>query len=93
MGQDIDDLRKLHAECAALASGEKRPGRVQIGVCPTVVGDAWCGTQLTASTGSHRIHCGSCGARWETLGEWRELRAAQEAVAEEQRRQQEKVAA
>ena len=87
VGQDIDDLRRLHAECAALVSGEKRPGRVQIGVCPTVVDDGWCGTQLTASTDSHRIHCGSCGARWETLGEWRELRAAQEAVLVEQAEQ------
>jgi hypothetical protein len=42
---------------------------------------------LTASTGSHRIHCGSCGNRWETLGEWRELRAAQEAVLVEQAEQ------
>ncbi|MEV4784011.1 hypothetical protein AB0K53_00905 [Streptomyces tuirus] len=80
VGQDIDDLRRLHAECAALVSGEKRPGRVQIGACPVVLDDGWCGTQLTASTGSHRIHCGGCGARWETLGEWRELRAAQERV-------------
>jgi hypothetical protein len=80
VGQDIDDLRRLHAECVALVSGEKRPGRVQIGACPTVVEDGWCGAQLTASTGSHRIHCGGCGARWETLGEWRELRAAQERV-------------
>ncbi|WP_055693401.1 hypothetical protein [Streptomyces prasinopilosus] len=84
VGQDIDDLCKLHSECAALASGEKRPGRVQIGACPTVVGDGWCGTQLTASTGSHRVHCGGCGGRWETLGEWRELRAAQDAVTVEQ---------
>ena len=87
VGQDIDDLRRLHAECAALVSGEKRPGRVQIGACPSAVDDGWCGTQLTASTGSHRIHCGSCGARWETLGEWRELRAAQEAVLVEQAKQ------
>lgn len=83
VGQDIDDLRRLHAECAALVSGEKRPGRVQIGACPVAVDDGWCGTQLTASTGSHRIHCGGCGARWETLGEWRELRAAQERVLAE----------
>jgi hypothetical protein len=83
VGQDIDDLRRLHAECAALVSGEKRPGRVQIGVCPNVVDGGWCGAQLTASTGSHRIHCSGCGARWETLGEWRELRAAQEQVLAE----------
>lgn len=83
VGQDIDDLRKLHAECVALASGEKRPGRVPIGVCPNPVGDGWCGAQLTASTGSHRVHCGNCGARWDGLGEWRELRAAQEAAAQQ----------
>lgn len=94
VGQDIDELRKLHAECAALTSGEKRPGRVQIGLCPSPVGDGYCGAQLTASTGSHRVHCGTCGARWETLGEWRDLRAAQDAVAEQQRQpQQEEVAA
>jgi hypothetical protein len=84
VGQDIDELRKLHAECTALASGEKRPGRVQIGYCPTPVGDGHCGAQLTASTGSHRVHCHACGARWDGLGEWRELRAAQEAVLAEQ---------
>lgn len=83
VGQDIDDLRALHAECTALAAGDKRPGRVQIGACPVRVDDGWCGTQLTASTGSHRVHCGGCGGRWDGLGEWRELRAAQEAVAAE----------
>ncbi|MCX4816737.1 hypothetical protein OG601_47315 [Streptomyces sp. NBC_01239] len=87
VGQDIDDLRRLHAECAALAAGEKRPGRVQIGACPVRLDDGWCGTALTASTGSHRVHCGGCKARWEGLGEWRELRAAQEAVTAEQARQ------
>lgn len=83
VGQDIDDLRRLHAECSALASNEKRPGRVQIGVCPVRVDDGWCGTPLTASTGSHRVHCGGCGARWDGLGEWRDLRAAQERVLAE----------
>ncbi|WP_328336761.1 hypothetical protein [Streptomyces violaceus] len=84
VGQDIDDLRKLHGECAALAAGEKRPGRVAIGLCPVRLDDGWCGTALTASTASHRVHCGSCGARWDGLGEWRELRATQEAVTAEQ---------
>ncbi|MFD7705676.1 hypothetical protein [Streptomyces sp. NPDC059786] len=88
VGQDIDDLRRLHGECVALASGEKRPGRVGIGLCPAVVGDDWCNARLTASTASHRVHCGRCGARWDGLGEWRELRAAQEAVAAEEERQQ-----
>lgn len=84
VGQDIDDLRKLHAECVALAAGEKRPGRVQIGVCPARYDDgSLCGQHLTASTGSHRVRCGGCGARWDGLGEWRDLRAAQEAVLAE----------
>lgn len=89
VGQDIDDLRRLHGECAALAAGEKRPGRVQIGACPVHVDDGWCGTALTASTGSHRVHCAGCGARWDGLGEWRDLRAAQEAVLAELAAQQE----
>lgn len=84
VGQDIDDLQRLHGECAALAAGEKRPGRVQIGVCPVRLEHGPCGTVLTASTASHRVHCGGCNARWDGLGEWRELRAAQEVVAMEQ---------
>lgn len=83
VGQDIDDLRRLHAECTALVNDERRPGRVQIGNCPVRVDDGWCWTPLTARADSHRIHCGACGARWETLGEWRELRAGQERVLAE----------
>jgi hypothetical protein len=83
VGQDIDDLRKLHGEMKALAAGERRPGSVKIGVCPVRVDDVNCGTVLTARADSHRVHCGSCGRRWETLGEWRELRAAQDAVGAE----------
>lgn len=83
VGQDIDDLRRLHAECTALALDERRPGRVQIGNCPVRTDDGWCWTPLTARADSHRIHCGNCGGRWETLGEWRDLRAAQEAVLAE----------
>ncbi|NED31089.1 hypothetical protein [Streptomyces sp. SID8499] len=94
VGQDIEEIRRLHAECAALVAGERRPGRVQIGCCPVRGEGGYCGTQLTATAASHRVRCGGCGARWETLGEWRELRAAQDAVAAEQRRQkQEEVAA
>ncbi|WP_372344722.1 hypothetical protein [Streptomyces sp. KL116D] len=85
VGQDIAELRKLHGEMTALASGEKRPGRVPTGLCPAPVGDGYCGSQLTASTNSHRIRCKTCGAAWETLGEWRTLRAAQEAVEDERR--------
>jgi hypothetical protein len=80
VGQDIEDLRRLHAECTAVVADERRPGRVGIGRCPTMYDDGPCGADLTASAGSHRIRCGSCGARWETLGEWRVLRQAQENV-------------
>ncbi len=84
VGQDIDDLRRLHSECTAIVNGERKPGRVAIGFCPVLVDDGLCGQQLTASAASHRVHCSGCGSRWETLGEWRELRAAQDAVATEQ---------
>lgn len=80
VGQDIEDLRRLHAECAAVVADERKPGRVSIGRCPTMYDDGPCGAELTASAGSHRIRCGSCGSRWETLGEWRVLRQAQEDV-------------
>lgn len=94
VGQDVDDLRRLHAECTAVATDTRRPGRVQIGSCPTPTNDGYCGAPLTASAASHRIHCGDCGARWETLGEWRELRAAQEvAVTEAERQRHEGMAA
>lgn len=83
VGQDIDDLRRLHAECTALVNDERRPGRVQIGNCPTAVDDRVCWTPLTARADSHRIHCGACDSRWETLAEWRQLRVAQEAVLAE----------
>lgn len=94
VGQDIDGLRRLHGEMKALADGERRAGRVQIGTCPIRLDDGPCGTALTASADSHRVRCGSCGTRWETLGEWRDLRAAQDAVlAEAERLQQETAAA
>lgn len=83
VGQDIDDLRRLHGECTALVNDERRPGRVQIGNCPVRLSGALCWAPLTARADSHRVHCGSCGTRWETLGEWRDLRAAQEAVLAE----------
>ena len=34
VGQDIDDLRRLHGECTAIVNDERKPGRVQIGACP-----------------------------------------------------------
>jgi hypothetical protein len=83
VGQDIDDLRKLHGECTAIINDERKPGRVAIGQCPARIDDRLCGQQLTATAASHRVRCGACGTRWETLGEWRQLRAAQEQVLAE----------
>jgi hypothetical protein len=83
VGQDIDDLRRLHGEMKAIVDDERRPGRVQIGNCPVQLDDGPCWTPLTASAASHRVRCGGCNTRWETIGEWRELRAAQEAVLAE----------
>lgn len=83
VADDIEELRRLHGEMKALVDDERRPGRVQIGNCPMVVEGRVCWTPLTARADSHRIGCGACGARWETLGEWRELRAAQERVLAE----------
>lgn len=83
VADDIEELRRLHGECMALVADERRPGRVQIGNCPVLVGDEVCWQPLTARADSHRVHCGTCGGRWETLGEWRDLRAAQERVLAE----------
>src|SRR4051812_34832490 len=83
VADDIEELRRLHREMKALVDDERRPGRVQIGNCPTVVEGRPCWTPLTARADSHRIGCPACGARWETLGEWRDLRAGQERVLAE----------
>lgn len=81
IGQDINDLRRLHAQCTALISNEPRTGRVPVGICPARIDTGPCGTPLTASTGSHHVRCETCGTRWDGMGEWRNLRAAQEAAA------------
>lgn len=84
VGQDIDDIRRLHAECVAVVANEHRPGRVNIGRCPARGDDGTlCRADLTATASSHRVHCGACGARWETLGEWKQLREQQDAVLRE----------
>jgi len=83
VGADIDVLRRLHGEMTALVNDERRPGRVQIGNCPVRVEDEPCWAPLTARADSHRVRCDGCGTRWETLGEWRNLRAAQERVLAE----------
>lgn len=80
IGQDIDDLRRLHAEATAAISRERRPGRVQTGLCPASLEDGLCSAQLTATSASHRIRCQTCGTEWDGLAAWRDLRQAQEAV-------------
>ncbi|TGB13876.1 hypothetical protein [Streptomyces sp. MZ04] len=83
VGHDVETIRKLHAECTAIVNDERKPGRVKIGLCPVQLDDGLCREQLTASAASHRVRCSGCGSGWETLGEWRQLRAAQEAVLAE----------
>jgi hypothetical protein len=83
VGQDVEEVRRLHAEMKAAVDGDRRPGKVKIGACPVPGDDGPCGAPLTARADSHRVHCGTCRTRWETLGEWRELRAAQERVLAE----------
>lgn len=80
IGQDIDDLRRLHAECTAAVSRDRKPGRVKIGLCPVESEGIVCGQQLTATTTSFRTQCGTCGTVWDGREEWCALRRAQEAV-------------
>jgi DNA-directed RNA polymerase subunit RPC12/RpoP len=83
IGQDIDGIRKLHATCKAAADGERRSGKVPVGLCPTRTEDGVCATPLTATASSHRVRCNSCGSRWESMAEWRTLKAAQEQILAE----------
>lgn len=84
VGQDAEEIRRLHAECKQAISEDRKPGRVNVGYCPVVVDDARCGAQLTASAATSRIRCGECGSQWDDMFGWRELRRAQEdATAEE----------
>jgi hypothetical protein len=81
VGQDIDDIRRLHAETLSALTQDQRPGRVTIGLCPTPLDTdtgVICGQELTAATNNHRIHCHACGTRWEGLDDWRRLRTAQQ---------------
>lgn len=78
VGQDVEEIRRLHAECAAVLDPDRRPGRVKIGLCPVVLETGRCGQQLTASADSHRVRCRACGTEWPDLAAWRELRREQE---------------
>lgn len=78
IAEDVEEIRRLHAECAAALSGDRRPGRVGVGLCPVLLDDGPCSAQLTASAASHLIRCGSCGTEWGDMAAWRDLRRAQE---------------
>ncbi|MFE4857354.1 hypothetical protein [Streptomyces sp. NPDC056670] len=80
IGQDIDDLQRLHAEATAAVTGKRKPGRVKIGLCPVETEGVACGQQLTATTASFRTQCGTCGTAWDGKDEWQALRRAQETV-------------
>ncbi|MFE9777727.1 hypothetical protein ACFYPA_06170 [Streptomyces sp. NPDC005775] len=83
VAQDVEDIRRLHAECAAAVANERKPGRVKTGLCPVRVDGQLCRAQLTAVATNHRIRCGTCGTEWGDLGAWRELRQQQDAVLAE----------
>lgn len=82
VGQDIDDIRRLHAEVTAALSAERRPGRVQIGPCPVQVEGGLCGMPLTATVASSFVRCPNCEAEWDGYAAWRQLRLAQQDVLE-----------
>lgn len=84
IGQDIEEIRRLHAECVAALTSEHGPGRVNVGRCPVFDGDTGerCAAQLTATAGNPRIHCRACGTEWPDMAAWQILRRAQEAVTE-----------
>ncbi|MFJ4637586.1 hypothetical protein ACIP69_18420 [Streptomyces hygroscopicus] len=81
VGQDVEEIRRLHAECKQALSHDRKPGRVNVGHCPVEIGGDVCGAQLTASTATSRIRCQACGAQWDDMWGWRELRKAQETVS------------
>ncbi|MFE3124488.1 hypothetical protein ACFXHD_13830 [Streptomyces hydrogenans] len=82
VAQDLDAIRRLHRECTAAVSSGPRPARVGIGICPTRDAEGSpCGEPLAASSAHHRVHCPRCGARWDGMADWRDLRRAQDDVA------------
>lgn len=80
IGQDIDDIRRLHAETTAALSAERRPGRVQIGPCPVQLVDGLCRMPLTATVASSFVRCPNCQTEWDGYAAWRQLRIAQQDV-------------
>jgi hypothetical protein len=84
VGDDLEEIRRLHSEATAALSPDPRPGRVKIGYCPVRCDNGErCRQPLTATAANHRIHCGGCGARWDDMDAWRELRREQDAMYRE----------
>lgn len=83
IGQDIDDIRRLHAEATAALSTERRPGHVQIGPCPVQLEDGLCRMLLTATVASSFVRCPNCQTEWDGYAAWRQLRLAQQGVLEQ----------
>lgn len=79
VADDLEEIRRLHAEATAALSPDPRPGRVKIGHCPARYDNGQhCAHPLTATAANHRIRCAACGARWDDMDAWRALRVAQE---------------
>ena len=81
IAQDLQEIRRLHTEAGRALARTPRPARIKVGACPVLLADdTTCGTPLTATAGSRRIHCPGCGTHWDDLAAWRDLRTAQGAV-------------
>lgn len=87
VGQDLQEIRRLHDQCqaahdAAVDPGEIRPRPVPAGLCPaTTTGDgAPCLAPLTVTAGAAGIRCRTCGARWDSSTWLTVLRPAQRAL-------------
>lgn len=82
VAEDFVEMRRLRAEMVAALSATARPARIGIGPCPTRLEDgSLCGAPLATTAASHRVRCSACGARWEDVAAWLELRRAQTAAA------------
>jgi hypothetical protein len=89
VAQDLEELRHLHTQATHALAGTPRPGRIEVGTCPTpthaLAGPGHCGTQLTATTAGGTIRCPTCHTTWADLNGLRELRKAQHALTEADR--------
>ena len=78
IGQDIDEIRILVAECEQALAPDTRPTRVMVGRCPVATDTGRCGQPLTANTRSGRVCCPGCGTEWEGHLGWAILRRNQD---------------